>query len=340
MRASAVLDLQRHRDYPSVSILVRTTPGAALTHADRARLQARIDDVARRLRDDVGADTAIDLVERLRDLADTTARRPVRRSLALFASPGTASAHVLDVEVHERTMVDDSFATRDLLDQVRLAEAFVVVTVSEQRLRAFDCGPDGPVGVRSAHGVLLAREEDDSPRVWERQVVATIRDLDRRGKPLVLVGVERRVVAFLRAAGVRPAAMVHGSHDHTPPAALVALVRPALGAWEERRTANALRRLDAARSRHLWATGLDELWSLARESRVELLVVERSCAVPVRVVGEHLVPVGPAEVEAPDVIDDAVDDLIEAVAVRRGEVVLVPDGTLRDTGGLAAVLRY
>jgi hypothetical protein len=85
---------------------------------------------------------------------------------------------------------------------------------------------------------------------------------------------------------------------------------------------------------------LDEVWALAQESRVELLVVERNHAVPVRVDGAHLVQVAPDESEAPDVIDDAVDDLIEAVALRRGEVVIVPDGTLAEHGGLAAVLRF
>ena len=73
---------------------------------------------------------------------------------------------------------------------------------------------------------------------------------------------------------------------------------------------------------------------------MELLVVERNFAVPVRADGPHLVPVGPDEVEAPDVVDDAVDDLIEAVALRRGEVVIVPDGVLEDMGRVAAALRF
>jgi hypothetical protein len=79
---------------------------------------------------------------------------------------------------------------------------------------------------------------------------------------------------------------------------------------------------------------------LAEESRVEMLVVERNYAVPVRLEGAHLVPVDEAEIEAPDVVDDAVDDLIEAVALRRGEVVIVPDGVLAPFDRVAAVLRF
>ena len=64
---------------------------------------------------------------------------------------------------------------------------------------------------------------------------------------------------------------------------------------------------------------------------MELLVVERNIAVPVR----PRAPTSsgrPAEIEAPDVVDDVVDELIEAVALRRGEVVIVPDGRPRRVG--------
>jgi hypothetical protein len=40
------------------------------------------------------------------------------------------------------------------------------------------------------------------------------------------------------------------------------------------------------------------------------------------------------------VIDDAVDELIEAVVNQRGTVVLVADGTLADAGRIAAELRW
>lgn len=349
MHATAVRDLQRHRDYPSVSIMMPTESAGSLTDEDRRRLAFRIDQLMVRLRDDVGPEVTIDIVERLRDLLADAARRPTRRSIALYAAPGVGSVHHLDVEVHERTMVDDSFATRDLLDQVRLTESYLVATVSDRLVRAYEGGPDGlaPLdgtthsdGRVGRTGFPLERAEEESDRSWERRTVDALRRLGRRGAPLVLLGAERRVAALLRATGVRPAAVVRGNHDRSSPRQLAELARPHLETWVSARESRAMRRLEAARSRHLLATGLDELWSLARDGRVELLVVERSFAVPVRVVGEHLVPVGPDEVEAPDVVDDAVDDLIEAVVLRGGEVVLVPDGELGHGRGAAGVLRY
>ena len=135
-------------------------------------------------------------------------------------------------------------------------------------------------------------------------------------------------------------AIILGNHDRTPWATLSDLARGPLSDWAGSRNATALHRLDQARGRRRYASGLDEIWSLAGESRVELLVVERNFAVPVRADGAHLVPVDADQIEAPDVVDDAVDDLIEAVALRRGEVVIVPDGVLADQGRVAAVLRF
>ena len=43
---------------------------------------------------------------------------------------------------------------------------------------------------------------------------------------------------------------------------------------------------------------------------------------------------------APDVIDDAVDELIETVLRKGGRAVVVPSGDLADAGHVGAVLRY
>ena len=57
-----------------------------------------------------------------------------------------------------------------------------------------------------------------------------------------------------------------------------------------------------------------------------------------RITGDELVPAD--DPDAPDVVDDVVDDLIEAVLRHDGTAVLVPDGCLAGEGHLAAVLRY
>lgn len=339
MHPSTVLGLQRLREYPSVSILVPVEPGPRLNDVDRQRIQRRIDDLARRLLGDVDAPTTVEVMERLQGLLGELLDEPARRSVALFASPSTSMAHQLDIEVRERTVVDDTFATRDLLDGVRRTVSFVAATVSDQRVQVLEGGGDLVSSV-TGRGVPLERLPDETDACWERRTVALLRRVGSGPRPLVLFGAGRRVATLVRAGGVEPAAVILGNHDRTPWATLVELARPALAEWAGTRDATALHRLDQARSRRRFASGLDEVWSLALESRIELLVVERNFAVPVRADGAHLVPVDPDEIEAPDVVDDLVDELIEAVALRRGQVVILPDGALAEWGRVAASLRF
>ncbi len=339
MNTTTVLGLQRLREYPSVSILVPVEPGPRLGEVDRQRLQRRIDDLARRLLGDVDAPTTVEVMERLQSLLGEVAEEPTRRSVALFASPSTSIAHQLHIEVRERTVVDDTFATRDLLDEVRRTIAFLAATVSDRRVQVLE-GAGELMSPLSGRGVPMERLPDETDACWERRTVALLRRVGSGPLPLVLFGAGRRVATLVRAGGVEPAAVILGNHDRTPWGTLAELARGPLAEWAGARNAMALHRLDQARGRRRFAAGLDEVWSLAEESRVELLVVERNYAVPVRTEGAHLLPVDPVEIEAPDVVDDVVDELIEAVALRRGEVVIVPDGVLSEWGRVAAALRF
>ena len=100
-----------------------------------------------------------------------------------------------------------------------------------------------------------------------------------------------------------------------------------------------MQRLDDARSARRYAGGVDEVWALANDGRVEVVVVEDGYRMAVRI-DEHR-QLHPAEDrEAPDVVDDIVDDTIELVLRTGGRAVIVGDGELEAHGRIAAVLRY
>ena len=89
-------------------------------------------------------------------------------------------------------------------------------------------------------------------------------------------------------------------------------------------------------------TGLPACWHAAQSERPELLLVEQSYAMPARLSddGSLLAPTAPDERELPEVIDDAVDELIELVIDKGGQVRFVPDGSLphRDRVTLSVIV--
>lgn len=94
------------------------------------------------------------------------------------------------------------------------------------------------------------------------------------------------------------------------------------------REARLLELLDRRTSARRVASGMPAVWLAARRERPEMLAVEEGLFYPARDSpdGDVLTPAG--DVEHPDVVDDAVDELIELVLVRGGWVALVADRAL------------
>jgi hypothetical protein len=158
--------------------------------------------------------------------------------------------------------------------------------------------------------------------------------------PLVLVGPERLVAEFrsLTRAG-RIAGAVTGSRAQAPLPELARLARPVLDAYLHSRQVEALELLERRTGAHRAVEGLTDCWLAARRERPEMLAVEDTLVRPARLSADGDVLLPADDVEAPDVLDDAVDELIELVLERGGWVALVEEGTLRDRGGVALTLR-
>jgi hypothetical protein len=87
------------------------------------------------------------------------------------------------------------------------------------------------------------------------------------------------------------------------------------------------------------AFGVDRVWAAARTGRVTVLCVEDGFTYPARPVrdGRGLEVADP--LDGRDVLDDAVDEIIELVRLDGGRVVTVRDGALAGCGSIGALLR-
>ncbi|MGE5765124.1 MAG: hypothetical protein ACM3ZF_14990, partial [Mycobacterium leprae] len=159
--------------------------------------------------------------------------------------------------------------------------------------------------------------------------------------PLVIVGADRTASAFRSVSTNtrRLAGVVRGSHAQTPLHQLTPLIRPLLEQYLRSREDEALALLEARTSAHRSVDDMQSVWLAARAERPEMLAVEEGFFYPARlsVDGDYVMPA--ADVDDPDVLDDAVDEVIETVLQRGGWVALVSDGTLAERGRVALTLR-
>ncbi|TDD79691.1 hypothetical protein E1293_22700 [Actinomadura darangshiensis] len=365
MDAVTLSELRKPRPYPAVSVLMPTHRSAPGNREDRIRLRNLLAEVRRRLHDDtrVAPDAADQVVRGLERAADEADLRHASDGLVLFAAPqGEHHAFTIGQPVDERVVVDTGFATRDLVAAYTRTPRYWLLSLSDQRTRLWD-GLSGELAEHTRGGFPVAPEPIDeagSGRLarraaqggdgeWRRQamrdvVAALDRVLARDRRPLIVAGVTRHQAVFDEVAGphITVAGRVDGSFEGAAPSTLAEAARPALAAYDDLREVGVLAELEAARSIQRYAGGLCEVTRLVEEGRGEHLVVERGYYAPAVKTRGELVPVDgmPGVLKGADVVDDAVDDVIETTLEYGGEVTFVSDGFLVDHARIALVTRY
>lgn len=343
LTAANVLGLQRYRAYPSVSLLLTTRPGPELDPTDRDLLRGLVEDGRRRLHAQperahpnpgpgnqiTGLLAALDsLVENLRG--------PVDRALALFASSARVARFDLPVEVLDRCVIDPTFATRDLVRALHRTPRHVVLLLTADRARLLDAarGTLAPV----SHGFPRS---DPGHRRGAPARVSFLRDVDKslgaylrlHPAPLVIAAAQPTLSSFQRISANtrRLAGVLTGDHLDTPTDDLRVRIRPVIEDYLLSRQAEALTLLTRRDDQGHAVPGIVRAWLAARWERPEMLAVEQGYFQPARLStdGDSLTPVDEVdEMGDPEVLDDAVDELIETVLGRGGWVALLADGTL------------
>ncbi|MFZ4516299.1 MAG: hypothetical protein ACOYN3_08310 [Acidimicrobiia bacterium] len=338
MQQATLTDLQLRTGYPCVTILVNTAPGQMLTPIERSRIEQFIRSADRRLTGDVSDAERSALVARCEALLDECSTRENSTALALCVSSTFSAGVRLQRPVIERVVIDATFATRDILADSHWRSAFRVVTVSERMVRLL-VGDEDHVVEQLDNSWPLMRSEEESSSSWMRAIAqALLAECRANPIPTVVAGVDRSVMRTVAAAGITPVGVIPGNHDRSSWDALFHAAFPLVRSWLEVQQMRALDVLDTARSHRRFAAGLDESWVLGAQGRIAHLVVEDGFHCAGRIVDERVVRA--TDIEAPDVIDDVVDELIETVVRFGGSVTIVGDGALAEHDRIAAALRF
>jgi hypothetical protein len=338
MNRALLAELQQRKAYPSITLLLNTTPGPSLSPGERAAALRLAEHADRRLDGDVADEVRADLAARVTELIHDQSSAPSAQALAICVSPDYAAAVRLGRPIEERVVIDDTFATRDLVADLNRTALYRVVTVSERKSRLF-VGDRSRLVEERADAWPLIRSDDQSNAVWSGVVAQRLRDEQLQNPlPTVVAGVDRTVRRTAVSDIFETIGFIAGNHDRSSWTDLHNAAWPVVTDWLRADQSRALEALATARSMRRFAGGIDETWSLAVEGRVETIVVEEGYSLAVRIVDGRIEPAD--DREAPDVVDDIVDDTIEEVLRRGGKAVIVADSVLSDHDRIAAVLRF
>lgn len=361
MNRQEIRTLQQIKGYPALTITQPTHRAAPDNRQDPIRLKGLVKEASDRLRGELAKREVEPLLARLQELAAGINHHHNLDGLALFVNHDFARAVRLPFALKERVVVDETFYTRDLVFAMNRTPRYWVLALSEKATRLFEgtrehlveiasegfplrhTGPGGERPLPGDFGIDKSAYRDERHRQFFREVDAALKPmLAADPLPLAVVGVERHLAFFNEVSHQRHAILttMTGSHDSTSPHELGKLIWPPVESGLAANREQVFAELERAIGERKLAATVGEAWRLAHEGRGRLLLVEEDFHYPARVdeTGKILTPA--VDITAPDVIDDAVDEIIEAVLLKQGQVVFVDSGRLADQQRIALILRY
>lgn len=353
--------LQQISGYPALTITLPTHRTSPDNRQDPIRVKNLIDQAANRLLTEFSKRDIAPLLDRLEKLAREIDYRYTLDGLALFVNRDFARAVYLPFTLKERVHVGDTFLTRDLVFAMNRTPRYWVLVLSEKPTRLYEAtrddlieiqdggfpitheGPGGEQSLPGGFGIKKSAYRDEYHRKFFRQIDAALKPfLTDDPLPLAVVGVDRFLAFFKEVTDYKDSLIttLQGSHDKTSPHELGKLIWPLVKDALAEQRQQVLSELDKAVGERKTASTIGEVWRMAKQGRGHLLLVEEDFHFPGKVdgTGRHLTPAD--DVNSPDVLDDAVDEIIETVLSKQGRVIFFENGQLETHQRIALILRY
>ena len=361
MNRSDILTLQSMSTYPSISILAPTHRTAPENEQDPILLKNLIREAEQRLSQEFERREYESCIDRLWRMANRIDHRYNLDGLALYVNQYYERTFKLPFSPKARAVVDETFATRELVYAMNRNSRYWVLVLSEKPTRLYEglgqtlieveehgfsryfTGPGGDEPLPAGTGVEPSAHLKERHRHFFREADKAFSKIANKDNlPLVVVGIERYHGYFDEVSKNknRVVARVHGNYDDTPVHKLAEAVWPKVEEYFNRRRREVRQEIEDAFKARRFAAGVEEVWQLAHQGRGHLLIVEEGFEYPA-LPSEDGWTIQPAEdTTSPSIIDDAVDEIVEAVIAKGGHVIFLPDGELSDYGRIGLILRY
>ncbi|MDP1713131.1 MAG: hypothetical protein Q8L41_00170 [Anaerolineales bacterium] len=361
MNRNDVQQLQSLSDPLSLSILLPTNRSHPENQQDTIRLKNLVSEATDRLVTQYGKREVEPLLTRLEALTAQVDFRNTLDGLALYVSPNFSRQYVLPFLLKERVILDQTFATRDLVFALHRSPRYWTLVLSEKPTRLFEglrdtlieiregefpmmhLGPGGAESLPGGFGIKRSGIRDEYDRQFFRHVDEAFEHFQSADPlPLTVVGVQRNLAFFEEVSKHNNSTLctLEGSHDKTSPHELGELVWPLVQEGLASQRKEVFNELGKAIGARQFASGIQSVWQAAQEGRGAILLVEQGFHTSARLdsTGINLIPAD--NLAEAGILDDAVDELIETVLSKGGQVVFTEDGTLELHQRIVLILRY
>lgn len=282
-------------------------------------------------------------------------------SLVILANADFAGAIRLPIEVADRVVVDDRFATKELIRALQQQLSYYILVLSRNEARLLEALDGRLVGEAGGafpmnnplytedHVKLTNRHgQDDLTAEFFNNVDKALWETVKNDIKPVILTTERRNYDYYMEIADRPELIIgfvkRNGEDQPTPQIVENAWREASGILR-RNNQMRLEELETALGSGLLVWGYSDIWNALAQGRGRTLFVRKELHFPARIVENpdtswSILPVMPNETGGEGITDDVVDDMISLMLDGGGETVFIDGDQLDRWNGIVLVLRY
>lgn len=353
-----IRELKDIRSENCISILMtthRTKPGYL---KDPLHLKNMIKEVETRLMADVGKKEATKLLERVNKLADSIDHSQNMETLILFVNEDIAEYTRLPIKVEDRVVIDETFATRDLIRAMHLETHYYILVLSQEKIRLIEAingnavkevGTPFPLentqffSKNRAANAIASRQTNLIAEFFNQadKDVNAIRKSN--SLPVFICGLEENKNEYYKIADLKDTIFdifLNKNKINDPVHSIVEEAWALIKDYVVKKNNSRKEELKKAVGENKFLSDTNEIWKAIKEGRIQTLFIEQGLFQPAVMDGDEIEYVSDDRRNDTGVIDDIYDEMIEANMDYGGDVVFLPKGELQKFNGFGAITRY
>ncbi len=355
MIKNEILNLQRERIYPSITILMPTTRITVDASKEKLLLKNLLNELEEKLKFKVDKREAEALMKKIIELTNQIDFFNLSEGLGIFVNERKSFLIKFPFSVPAMTVVDDTFETKFLVKQYNRSIEYYLLNINEKETNLYSGFGNilEPVDLedfpfKMEDVVELSYEQGtwhyDSAimeryKQFIRETAKRVKKNIEDNSPLIISGINKLVSLFEDLADYKSIiGKIEGSYNSANLNELGKKANQIISEYLRRLREDVLNQFKEKIGLNKASFGLLDIWNLANEGRIETLLVEENYHQPARFEGNQ--PVFISETNGSLLIEDLVDETIELVFSQKGKIYFYEDGKLKDFQKIGAILRY
>jgi hypothetical protein len=367
-----LLTLQKQQGHICISIILPTHRLFSERKVDKFEMEKAVENATQLLGSKYNTKDTKPLISTLQEMAKSIDYDHNLDGVGLYVSDQVNMMVKFPFAVKEKIVVDNNFEIRDMLYKTNLSQPYYTFMLSEKKVRLFEGCLDQLTEIRGKHfpyefyddyeyntpsrgssnignPQMRSFEHDKSTmeairlKDYFRNADEYLGDYMVENIPLIISGTDKDISWFesVTAFNKQIVGKISGSYDNTNLSDYGKKCWTSFETYLKSKVDELITQYRDKVGSGLAVSGIQEIWTAALEGRGLDLIVEKDYKVPGFTMpdNEYFLTLRPPK-EKHNTMPDAVDEIIETVLEKGGDVIFAENGQLEEFGHMVLITRY